>query len=93
MVRHQCQSQQSHPYSYASLCPHSLPVIVCPKPCLEGLRDAVLQPMMMPLLHDMPAGPAGLSITSQAVKVVVLGKPFWLQSYAFSNWMDDAPTS
>lgn len=29
---------------------------------------------MMPLLHDMPAGPVGLSITSQAIKLVVLGK-------------------
>ena len=32
-----------------------------------------LQPMMMPLLHDMPAGPVGLNITSTAVKIVILG--------------------
>lgn len=34
-----------------------------------------LQPMMMPLLHDMPPGPAGLAITSTAVKIVILGTP------------------
>ena len=32
-----------------------------------------LQPMMMPLLHDMPPGPAGLAITSTAVKIVIIG--------------------
>lgn len=32
-----------------------------------------LQPMMMPLLHDMPPGPTGLAITSTAVKIVILG--------------------
>lgn len=45
--------------------------------------------MMMPLLHDMPAGPAGLSITSQAVKIVVLGEftPTYMQlSVAGSTW-------
>lgn len=32
-----------------------------------------LQPMMMPLLHDMPPGPSGLAITSTAVKIVIIG--------------------
>ena len=32
-----------------------------------------LQPMMMPLLHDMPPGPSGLAITSAAVKIVIIG--------------------
>lgn len=32
-----------------------------------------LQPMMMPLLHDMPPGPTGLAITSTAVKIVIIG--------------------
>ena len=32
-----------------------------------------VQPMMMPLLHDMPPGPHGLHITSQAVKIVIIG--------------------
>ena len=32
-----------------------------------------LQPMMMPLLHDMPPGATGLAITSTAVKIVILG--------------------
>lgn len=32
-----------------------------------------LQPMMMPLLHDMPPGPSGLAITSTAVKTVIIG--------------------
>lgn len=32
-----------------------------------------LQPMMMPLLHDMPQGPSGLAITSTAVKIVIIG--------------------
>ncbi|DBB04668.1 TPA: hypothetical protein ACH3X1_012728 [Trebouxia sp. C0004] len=32
-----------------------------------------LQPMMMPLLHDMPPGPSGLAITSSAVKIVIIG--------------------
>ncbi len=34
-----------------------------------------LQPMMMPLLHDMPPGPSGLAITSRAVKIVIIGEP------------------
>lgn len=34
-----------------------------------------LQPMMMPLLHDMPPGPSGLAITSTAVKIVIIGTP------------------
>ncbi len=32
-----------------------------------------LQPMMMPLLHDMPPGPSRLAITSTAVKIVIIG--------------------
>ena len=32
-----------------------------------------LQPMMMPLLHDMPPGPSGFAITSTAVKIVIIG--------------------
>ena len=36
-----------------------------------------LQPMMMPLLHDMPPGPTGLAITSTAVKIVIIGTLPW----------------
>ena len=30
-----------------------------------------VQPMLMPLLHEMPPGPASVSITSTAVRTVV----------------------
>ena len=39
-----------------------------------------LQPMMMPLLHDMPPGPSGLAITSTAVKIVIVGSFAVLQT-------------
>ena len=32
-----------------------------------------IQPMMMPLLHEMPAGPRGVALTSHAVYIVVMG--------------------
>ena len=55
-----------------------------PRPCVQSaaqLPEAFvvlgfafyLQPMMMPLLHDMPPGPSGLAITSTAVKIVIIG--------------------
>ena len=31
-----------------------------------------VQPMLMPLLHEMPAGPLGVRITSTAVRWVVI---------------------
>jgi len=67
---------------------HLRPVIkasrLIPRPCVQSaaqLPEAFvvlgfafyLQPMMMPLLHDMPPGPAGLAITSTAVKIVIIG--------------------
>ncbi len=41
-----------------------------------------LQPMMMPLLHDMPPGPSGLAITSTAVKIVIIGGLLTVQHVA-----------
>lgn len=32
-----------------------------------------IQPMMMPLLHEMPAGQRGIALTSSAVYIVVMG--------------------
>lgn len=49
-------------------------VVVSAMTACSKSGGGVVQPMMMPLLHDMPAGPPGLSITSQAVKIVVLGR-------------------
>lgn len=34
-----------------------------------------VQPMLMPLLHEMPAGPLGVSLMTTAVRVVTMGEP------------------
>lgn len=32
-----------------------------------------VQPMLMPLLHELPRGPASVSLTCTAVRIVVIG--------------------
>ncbi len=32
-----------------------------------------VQPMLMPLLHEFPPGPASISLTATAVRIVVIG--------------------
>ncbi len=32
-----------------------------------------VQPMLMPLLHELPPGPASVSLTATAVRIVVIG--------------------
>ena len=32
-----------------------------------------VQPMLMPLLHELPPGPASVSLTASAVRIVVIG--------------------
>ena len=49
-----------------------------------------VQPMLMPLLHEMPAGELGVSLMTTAVRVVTMGeKPPLLLALGFSPrpWM------
>ena len=50
-----------------------------------------VQPMLMPLLHELPPGPASVSLTATAVRIVVIGVASSVTLRPFSHSPFHAP--